>query len=89
MPSRPRSARLRMLGLDPLLGGERGQARRGRAPRAQRRRLGGDAGPSVGGGAAIIGECVEDHPSMVVVTTTFGGTRVVDTPLGEQLPRIC
>jgi hydrogenase expression/formation protein HypE len=43
----------------------------------------------LGGGAAIIGECVEDHPSMVVVTTTFGGTRVVDTPLGEQLPRIC
>ena len=43
----------------------------------------------LGGGAAIIGECVEDHPSMVVATTTFGGTRVVDTPLGEQLPRIC
>jgi hydrogenase expression/formation protein HypE len=43
----------------------------------------------LGGGAAIIGECVADHPSMVVVTTTFGGTRVVDTPLGEQLPRIC
>jgi hydrogenase expression/formation protein HypE len=43
----------------------------------------------LGRGAAIIGECVEDHPSMVVATTTFGGTRVVDTPLGEQLPRIC
>jgi len=43
----------------------------------------------LGGDAAIIGECVEDHPSMVVATTTFGGTRVVDTPLGEQLPRIC
>jgi hydrogenase expression/formation protein HypE len=43
----------------------------------------------LGGGAVVIGECVEDHPSMVVVTTTFGGTRVVDTPLGEQLPRIC
>jgi len=26
---------------------------------------------------------------MVVVKTTFGGTRVVDTPLREQLPRIC
>ncbi len=30
-----------------------------------------------------------EHPGMVVATTTFGGTRVVDTPLGEQLPRIC
>jgi hydrogenase expression/formation protein HypE len=43
----------------------------------------------LGNGAAVIGECVADHPSMVVATTTFGGTRVVDTPVGEQLPRIC
>jgi hydrogenase expression/formation protein HypE len=43
----------------------------------------------LGRGAAVIGECVADHPGMVVATTTFGGTRVVDTPLGEQLPRIC
>jgi hydrogenase expression/formation protein HypE len=39
--------------------------------------------------AAVIGECVDEHRGMVVATTTFGGTRVVDTPLGEQLPRIC
>lgn len=39
--------------------------------------------------AAIIGECVADHPGLVVARTTFGGTRVVDVPLGEQLPRIC
>jgi hydrogenase expression/formation protein HypE len=26
---------------------------------------------------------------MVVVATGLGGTRVVDLPLGEQLPRIC
>ena len=43
----------------------------------------------LGAGAAVIGECVAEHPGMVVATTTFGGTRVVDTPLGEQLPRIC
>jgi hydrogenase expression/formation protein HypE len=43
----------------------------------------------LGAGAAVIGECVEEHRGMVVATTTFGGTRVVDTPLGEQLPRIC
>lgn len=43
----------------------------------------------LGSGAAIIGECVDDHPGMTVATTTFGATRVVDTPLGEQLPRIC
>jgi hydrogenase expression/formation protein HypE len=43
----------------------------------------------LGAGAAIIGECVEDHPGMVVARTTFGATRIVDTPLDEQLPRIC
>ena len=43
----------------------------------------------LGQGAAVIGECVEEHPGMVVARTTFGGTRVVDMPLGEQLPRIC
>lgn len=43
----------------------------------------------LGAEAAIIGECVDEHPGMVVAHTTFGGNRVVDTPLGEQLPRIC
>jgi hydrogenase expression/formation protein HypE len=42
-----------------------------------------------GTGAVIIGECVGEHPGMVVVATGLGGTRVVDLPLGEQLPRIC
>lgn len=43
----------------------------------------------LGAGAAIVGECVADHPGMVVARTPLGGTRVVDLPLGEQLPRIC
>ncbi|MEE1940192.1 hydrogenase expression/formation protein HypE [Streptomyces sp. TRM 70361] len=42
-----------------------------------------------GAGAAVIGECVADHPGTVVARTGLGGTRVVDLPLGEQLPRIC
>ncbi|MFE3323596.1 hydrogenase expression/formation protein HypE [Streptomyces sp. NPDC059176] len=43
----------------------------------------------LGGQAVLIGEVVEDHPGMVVARTGLGGTRVVDLPLGEQLPRIC
>ncbi|ANW21429.1 hydrogenase expression/formation protein HypE [Streptomyces clavuligerus] len=43
----------------------------------------------LGAAAAVIGECVADHPGMVVARTAFGGTRVVDLPIGEQLPRIC
>ncbi|NKI42004.1 hydrogenase expression/formation protein HypE [Streptomyces physcomitrii] len=43
----------------------------------------------LGAGAAAIGECVKAHPGMVTVRTALGGTRVVDLPIGEQLPRIC
>ena len=38
--------------------------------------------------AALIGSCVDEHPGMVVARTALGGTRVVDLPIGEQLPRI-
>jgi hydrogenase expression/formation protein HypE len=43
----------------------------------------------LGTGARRIGTCVEEHPRMVVARTGLGGTRVVDLPIGEQLPRIC
>ncbi|MFE2990186.1 hydrogenase expression/formation protein HypE [Streptomyces sp. NPDC059262] len=43
----------------------------------------------LGANARVIGEAVEEHPGMVVARTGLGGTRVVDLPIGEQLPRIC
>jgi hydrogenase expression/formation protein HypE len=43
----------------------------------------------LGRSAARIGTCVPEHAGMVVARTGMGGTRVVDLPLGEQLPRIC
>jgi len=39
--------------------------------------------------AAIIGHVVKKHPGMVVAKTAIGGSRVVDLPAGELLPRIC
>ena len=39
--------------------------------------------------AAAVGTCVAEHAGMVVARTALGGTRVVDMPIGEQLPRIC
>ncbi len=42
-----------------------------------------------GTGARRIGTCVAEHRQMVVARTGLGGTRVVDLPIGEQLPRIC
>jgi hydrogenase expression/formation protein HypE len=43
----------------------------------------------LGASAAVVGECVDAHPGVVVARTAFGATRVVELPLGEQLPRIC
>lgn len=43
----------------------------------------------LGAEAAVIGEVVDEHHGMVVARTGLGGTRVVDLPIGEQLPRIC
>ena len=42
-----------------------------------------------GSGAAIIGTVTDEHPGMVVGWTPLGATRLIDRPLGEQLPRIC
>ena len=39
--------------------------------------------------ARVIGEVVPDHPGRVVMKTRTGGTRIIDLPLGELLPRIC
>lgn len=39
--------------------------------------------------AAIIGYVRDEPKSMVEMTTLMGGLRMVDWPLGEQLPRIC
>ena len=59
-------------------------------PERRRRGARGDAGPPAGRrGAVVIGSCVAEHPGMVVARTGLGGTRVVDLPIGEQLPRIC
>ncbi|HMM11321.1 MAG TPA: hydrogenase expression/formation protein HypE [Bacteroidales bacterium] len=39
--------------------------------------------------AEIIGEITDKHPSKIWLHTSVGGTRLLDLPAGEQLPRIC
>ncbi|MHB8989138.1 MAG: hydrogenase expression/formation protein HypE [Desulfobulbia bacterium] len=39
--------------------------------------------------AAIIGEVVAENRGMVVMRNALGAQRIVDMPVGEQLPRIC
>jgi hydrogenase expression/formation protein HypE len=39
--------------------------------------------------ARPIGQVVQAHPKQVVLQSAIGGKRVVNMPIGEQLPRIC
>jgi len=39
--------------------------------------------------ACIIGEVTDKHPGVVALRTGLGANRIVDMPVGEQLPRIC
>jgi len=46
-------------------------------------------GHPLGAGATIIGRVKDDPPGLVLLKTTFGGTRIVDMLVGDPLPRIC
>ena len=43
----------------------------------------------LGARATRIGEIAADPPGIVVLLTSFGGTRIVDMLVGDPLPRIC
>jgi hydrogenase expression/formation protein HypE len=43
----------------------------------------------LGQGAARVGTVGDDPPGLVLLQTTFGGTRIVDELVGDPLPRIC
>ena len=78
-----------LLGLDPLYVANEGKllvfVPAGEAPKVlERMRLN-----KYGREARIIGRVVPDHRGKVFMSTGIGGTRIIDMPLGEQLPRIC
>jgi len=78
-----------ILGLDPLYLANEGKvvviapAREAEAALAAMR-----AHP-YGVGAAIVGRAQSGEPGRVTMRTVFGGRRIVDMLVGEQLPRIC
>jgi hydrogenase expression/formation protein HypE len=43
----------------------------------------------LGADSRVFGEVIAEDPGMVTVRTALGSWRIVDMPLGEQLPRIC
>jgi hydrogenase expression/formation protein HypE len=77
------------LGLDPIHVANEGKLVAFVAPEHADAVLAAMAATEVGSGATLIGRVVEEHPGIVVARTGLGSTRIVDRPLGEQLPRIC
>lgn len=78
-----------MLGLDPLYVANEGKMVVIVAPEAAQEALQALQSHPLGKDARMIGRVVADHPSMVVMRTPFGTTRIVDMLAGDQLPRIC
>ncbi|MEQ1529982.1 MAG: hydrogenase expression/formation protein HypE [Methylococcales bacterium] len=78
-----------ILGLDPLYVANEGKLVCICAPGAAERLLAVMRQHRLGADAAIIGEVIADEHGFVQMTTAFGGRRIVDWPVGEQLPRIC
>lgn len=78
-----------LLGIDPLYVACEGRLVAVVAPERADAALAALAGHPLGADAAIIGTVAEDPPGLVLLTTSFGGTRIVDLLVGDPLPRIC
>ncbi len=90
LPVRPAvQAACEMLGLDPLYVANEGKLIAIVARETAHAMLEALRAHPLGAHAAIIGEVTDQHPGVVVGRTAIGATRVIPTPLGEQLPRIC
>jgi hydrogenase expression/formation protein HypE len=90
LPVRPPVAgACEMLGLDPLYVANEGKLVAVVAPEKAHAVLAAVRAHELGGQAAIIGEVVQPSEAPVTMQTRIGGRRVVDMPVGEQLPRIC
>ncbi|MFI9201603.1 hydrogenase expression/formation protein HypE [Streptomyces sp. NPDC053048] len=87
----PVAAACDILGLDPLHVANEGCMVAFVAPDAADAALAALRSLPEGSGAVRIGNVLaaDGHPGRVVMRTAVGARRVVDMPLGEQLPRIC
>ena len=78
-----------ILGLDPLYLANEGTLVLFAPPDQAQAALSAMRSRPEGEAACIIGRAVAEHPGQVRMTTLFGGSRIVDMLVGEQLPRIC
>jgi hydrogenase expression/formation protein HypE len=83
------AAACELLGLDSLYVANEGKLVAICAPADVDRVLEAMRAHPLGRDASVIGTVQEDPHRFVQMATTFGGTRVVDWLVGEQLPRIC
>jgi hydrogenase expression/formation protein HypE len=78
-----------MLGLDPFMIASEGRALISVNPEKAEDILEKVCSTDIGRDAAIIGEVRAENRKKVLLKTLVGGTRFVDMPLGEPIPRIC
>ena len=78
-----------VLGIDPLYVANEGKLVAAVPARLAAKVLAAMRRHPLGREAAIIGEAVAENRGLVAMRTAFGATRIVDMPVGEQLPRIC
>ncbi|MCK5545234.1 MAG: hydrogenase expression/formation protein HypE [Desulfobulbaceae bacterium] len=90
IPVRPEVAAIcELLGFDPLYVANEGKLLAFVGPDQAEQVLDAVKEDEFGKDACVIGEVVADTPGKVFMHTRVGGTRMVDTLTGEQLPRIC
>jgi hydrogenase expression/formation protein HypE len=78
-----------LLGLDPLFVANEGKLVAFVAAESASNILAAMRSTREGRDAAVIGRAVAGHKGMVIARTEVGGSRVLDLPFNEQLPRIC
>src|SRR5437764_1153535 len=78
-----------LLGIDPLFVANEGKLVAFVAPDRAEAVLDAMRATPEGRESSLIGKAVAEHPGMALMKTEVGGTRVLDLPFNEQLPRIC
>jgi len=90
LPIRPAvAAACELLGIDPLYVANEGKFVAVVGPHEAADALAALRCHPLGRDAVRIGEIHSEPPGIVVLRTSFGGTRIVDMLVGDPLPRIC
>src|SRR5262245_10509932 len=90
LPIRPEvTGACEILGIDPLYVANEGKLVAIVAPEAEEDALAALRAHPLGAEAAVVAEIRPEPPGLVLLQTSFGGSRVVDMLAGDPLPRIC